>query len=582
MSFYLWGTGVFAKRIQNFFHRFCTVFPQYADNILDLKGVLDQSPSKQGEIFEKCVVDSPASVDWQHFSDYVIIALKFPGEVVDYLIRLGVSRNRIFLISDLFEWFCDKAYMTLYKVINENPKMFSTEQHKYFENLSFANQIIGYCNKEQFEDLVCFLEKNVAQMPLAAGVLDVCLEKNALQKFYQHLPSSNMQESATIKKVGIYYARYYNGGIERVMSVQIPMLISLGYQVVLFLDERDKSKEYPIPSGVECITLGKKDLGALAWYKKLCKAIEMTGVDVFYSHAYLTDAPMIPWVMHSFSVSLYTHIHTTFSALLNENFNVMKALYNQADSVAVLSRVDTLFWQTVGIKGIYLPNPGERLKITNVKRKDNTLLWCGRVEQYSKQVLDVIPIIFQVKKIVPDIKLLLVGGTDQPRVLQKLEKLIEENELQSNIILKGYAEDVSGYYQSAKICLITSRFEGFPMVLAEALSYGLPVVMYELPYLELRRECRGIECVPMRDIKQAAEKIVWLLQDEQAWLEHSKEAGDSIREFRENHDYKRLLYEFLNGINFSGESIFSEEDYKILVLTMLNSSINPIFWDYPI
>ena len=580
MGFYLWGTGVYAKRIQIFLHKFYEVFPQFENDFFDLKGVLDKSPSKQGEIFEKCIIKSPTSVDWKNFTDSVIVALKFPEEVVDELRGKDISSEQIYLISDFFEWFCLKAYWRIRKEATENFSLLSPKQHQYYETLEFAYYIIDFCKKKQYVELRDFLKLTKGRLSLAAGILDLYLGTVATKNFYQVFGEKKSQNAVEIKKIGVYYARYYNGGIERVMSFQIPSLISLGYKVVLFLDERDAIKEYPIPPEVECVTLGKKDLGVLQWYRRFCKAFAEHKIDVFYSHAYLTDVPMLPWVVHSYGARLYTQIHTTFSALLNSNFESMKTLYKQADRIAVLSRVDALFWQTLGINGKYLLNPVESVEPQMCKRLENTVLWCGRIEQYSKQVLDIVPIISLVKRQIPNIRLILVGGTDQPRVLEKLRLLIQENELTDNIILKGYVDNVSYYYQLAKVCIMTSRFEGFPMVLGEAISYGTPVVMYDLPYLEMVRQCKEIECVPMRDVNLMANKIMWLLKDEQAWGEHSEGVLNEIIHFRENNNYKKLLNDFLNDSDSLCEKKYSIEDYNILVLTMLNCKINPISWEY--
>ena len=50
--------------------------------------------------------------------------------------------------------------------------------------------------------------------------------------------------------------------------------------------------------------------------------------------------------------------------------------------------------------------------------------------------------------------------------------------------------DPKPFYQNASLMLMTSLHEGFPMVISEAHSFGIPVVMLSLKYLEnAKRGC---------------------------------------------------------------------------------------------
>ena len=45
--------------------------------------------------------------------------------------------------------------------------------------------------------------------------------------------------------------------------------------------------------------------------------------------------------------------------------------------------------------------------------------------------------------------------------------------------LVGNTDNVGQYYEQAEIFCLSSRFEGFPMVLLETLAFGLPVVSFD-------------------------------------------------------------------------------------------------------
>lgn len=61
---------------------------------------------------------------------------------------------------------------------------------------------------------------------------------------------------------------------------------------------------------------------------------------------------------------------------------------------------------------------------------------------------------------------------------EQLRSKILSYELEKYIFLKGITQKVEEVYQSASFYVLSSRFEGFPMVLLEAISFGLPIVSF--------------------------------------------------------------------------------------------------------
>ncbi len=58
-----------------------------------------------------------------------------------------------------------------------------------------------------------------------------------------------------------------------------------------------------------------------------------------------------------------------------------------------------------------------------------------------------------------------------------LVRYIEPDE---NIKLEGWRDELGGYYRGADVFLLTSNYEGYGMAAAEALQYGLPVIMTDV------------------------------------------------------------------------------------------------------
>jgi glycosyltransferase involved in cell wall biosynthesis len=78
----------------------------------------------------------------------------------------------------------------------------------------------------------------------------------------------------------------------------------------------------------------------------------------------------------------------------------------------------------------------------------------------------------------PDWQLHIYGeGTGRPRLERKIARL----GLRRHVILHGYAPDFDRVLDHASVFAMTSRFEGFPMVLVEAMSKAVPVVSFDCP-----------------------------------------------------------------------------------------------------
>ena len=111
-----------------------------------------------------------------------------------------------------------------------------------------------------------------------------------------------------------------------------------------------------------------------------------------------------------------------------------------------------------------IPNPLP-YKIEKNLKKERTILYVGRLDVGSKRVDRLIKIWRKISPSFPEWKLKIIGdGPDR----FKIEKLASGCR---NIQILGF-QDPEPYYREALILCMTSNFEGFPMVLLEAMSKG--------------------------------------------------------------------------------------------------------------
>ena len=64
---------------------------------------------------------------------------------------------------------------------------------------------------------------------------------------------------------------------------------------------------------------------------------------------------------------------------------------------------------------------------------------------------------------------------------EKIEKLISRQKLENKVYLLGRTQNPSSAYSQIDVFILTSLFEGFGMVLLEAMSFGIPIICSRIP-----------------------------------------------------------------------------------------------------
>lgn len=114
---------------------------------------------------------------------------------------------------------------------------------------------------------------------------------------------------------------------------------------------------------------------------------------------------------------------------------------------------------------------------SKVKTEPGYVLCVGRLE-YQKAFERAIAAFVKVHEALPDIRLKFLGkGSEEER----LRQLAIEVGLDHLIDFEGFSLDAPSYYLGAYCVVLTSLYEGFPNVLVEALTLGVPVVSVDCP-----------------------------------------------------------------------------------------------------
>ena len=166
--------------------------------------------------------------------------------------------------------------------------------------------------------------------------------------------------------------------------------------------------------------------------------------------------------------------------------------------------------------------------------RENTVLMVGRLIA-SKHQDRLIQIFLDIDN--KDWKLVLVGydHLKQNHSL-RLQKMIDERQASDRVILAGKQSNVEEYYLKSKIFAFTSSSEGFPNVVGEALSAGLPVVSYDCdagPSDLIEHGVNGF-LVPVFDDENFKNYLQSLMANETLRNEMSVHALKNIKKFSNN------------------------------------------------
>ena len=128
-----------------------------------------------------------------------------------------------------------------------------------------------------------------------------------------------------------------------------------------------------------------------------------------------------------------------------------------------------------------IPNPViiPKIKIKNISQRSNTAIAILRYAPV-KNLESMISVWekFQIQN--PNWQL-LIYGTKKGNYFEKIQKLVKEKNLESSIQFKGKTNNVSLELNNAKLLLMTSHQECFPMVILEANACGVPVISFDCP-----------------------------------------------------------------------------------------------------
>lgn len=379
-----------------------------------------------------------------------------------------------------------------------------------------------------------------------------------------------------IKIIGMFFFKMANGGTEKVCSLLSKLWIEMGYDVVLFTDEPPTTLDFYVPVEVKRVVLTHSSEIEIDHYferaKEFSEKIKEHNIDIMIYHAWTSR--ILFWdllLVKSMKIPFIVYTHSIFATVYHyrdEQINYIHKIFQSADCVVSLTEVSQKYYEYLGCNSIYTQNPIDS-KLKNVKQPKldgKTILWIGRIST-EKNPMDILEVFKIVQHSVPDAKLKVVGNDDARQISLSMKEFCFRNGIEDCVEFCGHQKEVDSYYRQSDIIAITSEFEGYSLTLLESKAYGLPCVMYELPYLSLVKDKKGYVAVKQKDKSAMALQIINLLQDDDTKKRLGREARESfekIKEFDLRKSWVNII-ESVQNIAFAD----SEETLECEMLQML-------------
>lgn len=368
-----------------------------------------------------------------------------------------------------------------------------------------------------------------------AGTLDVILAaadfcREALPMLVDRLSYLEVPLVREAGSVVVTTSHLKTGGLQGVVAAQVEHLVSEGISVTVALHQTTEV-EHPIsPQAHNANIVGNSWAEKILCLLKICSDAEADGI---IDHHLLYNEYWPFYVLAAKSVGIGT-IGWVHNFALRPVFNgstrlsFLIANLPTLETTVVLSPTDVAFWSMNGVdNAVYLPNPASSSlskraaasQPKELRREPIELVWWGRLQQSTKQVAELLKVAQHLKSQEAAFHLSIIGPDGPDLTRGDLLRQSQSMGVAESVDIVGplYGEELAAALHRADVCLMTSAIEGFPLTLVEGQALGLPVVMYELPWLAYADSNEGVLTVPQMDAKGMAATIASFVEDPQSF-----------------------------------------------------------------
>lgn len=178
---------------------------------------------------------------------------------------------------------------------------------------------------------------------------------------------------------------------------------------------------------------------------------------------------VIAWMHNNFN----TYVTQYYAGMLNEFKQGLEA----ADTVVVLTDSDYENYSQFNQQTVKIYNPLTLIPDKMANLNSHIIAFTGRIAIQHKGI----DLLLETAKSLKDDWKIAIAGKGTSEDMAIFEDLIRKFDVADKIIYRGALkdQDLQKHYEEASIFISTSRWEGMPLVMGEAMGFGLPIVAME-------------------------------------------------------------------------------------------------------
>lgn len=338
-------------------------------------------------------------------------------------------------------------------------------------------------------------------------------------------------------KVLFYISSMGGGGAQRVLwSLANYLNSNLGFDVSVATN-LSKSVAYPFDDNIKLIDLekGTNNKKGIRHYIHSIISIKRIYKDVAPDLVISFQRGMNGMVLSSLLCTKAKIICSEHNHYLREYGTVedtmMKLFYWRSNAVTVLTRHDLKICKDKKKSNfVYMPNPLQQIVITSTVR-NKVVLAAGVVDRWEIKGFDLLIKAWgRICHKHPDWTLQIAGkGSDKS--MEYLRNIAQSNKC-INVEFLGFRTGISKIMQESEVFALSSRFEGLPMALLEAMQAGCCCVSFDCetgPNEIIRNEIDGL-LVPALDVNKFSEALDNVMSNQTLRENFSIQAQKSVLE----------------------------------------------------